>query len=121
MIDLATTTGTGQAIVSGRHSPGATLIVAVHDAKKRLRKPEPPIVVLVPPQEDRASDLEMLEELRGEYPALLLMVGTGPRLPQWLPSWCVRLEPELEPDVEMNQHLAHDDLVRFLGDAYGRA
>ena len=105
-------------IIAGLRGPGGCSEAII---KERLRRPEPPIVVLVPPHEDRMSDLQMLEELRGEYPALLFVVGTGPRLPQWLPPACVRLEPELEPDVEMNQHLAHDDLVRFLGDAYGRA
>ena len=49
------------------------------------------------------------------------MVGTRPRPSQWLPPPCVRLEPELDPDVEMNQYLAPDDLERFVGDAYGRA
>lgn len=73
--------------------------------ENQLRNQEDPVLVIMPPSPDgQLPDVELITELRAEFEALLFVVSTGSRLPDWLPTEFQPLKPPLDLAVENKQY-----------------
>jgi len=108
-----------EAIRAAFRPRGVQVRVAVID--RRIRQHQEPVLVLIPSPQDRSQlpDETLLTELRRRYPNLIYMIGTGERVPDWTPPQVEILIPPLDPDVEIDQLFALDDLKAFINRVHG--
>ncbi|MGD8910768.1 MAG: toll/interleukin-1 receptor domain-containing protein [Chromatiales bacterium] len=83
---------------------------------KLIKNYEKPVLVLIPSagEPPQLPDETLLSELRAHYPKLIYMIGTGPRIPDWVPAGIEPLLPPLDINVEEEQLFALADMQDFI-------
>jgi len=93
----------------GRSVPDAAI-------DRRIKQCKTPVLVLIPSASDQTQlpDEALLGKLRNSYPNFIFMIGTGERIPDWIPGVIQVLTPTLDTQLEEDQLFALDDIEDFI-------
>ncbi len=120
MIQVDASQRTHDAICDVIRQRSRPLGINVPDAAvdRRIRQEKSPVLVLIPSAAEHSQlpDDDLLAQLCKTYPNLIFMIGTGERLPDWLPPEIRVLIPELDIGIEEDQLFALGDIKRFINE-----